>query len=231
MLPSHLQQFLGSLSEQEQQALFQALRQRFTIHQLEADWRISAEFILEAIAKSQDITRRGVRGIIAELCFEYYIINPLQQKGWRNVEIIGDQPYDSLIERSDIGQIKIQTKNQRLERGVPKYANSRLVKSYPHYEGWYICETQKTRTGKDSDGNDTRPYRYGEFDILSVCLQPSTQDWTKFIFCAAHTLIPNTNNPSQIATFQPVPSTAQGDWTFDLEEAIHWHQTRYSYEY
>lgn len=38
----------------------------------------------------------------------------------------------------------------------------------------FMTETQKTRTGTDGEENQTRPYRYGEFDILAVSMQPST---------------------------------------------------------
>lgn len=39
----------------------------------------------------------------------------------------------------------------------------------------YVVETPRTRGGKDlTSGEDTRPYRYGEFDILAVSMHPST---------------------------------------------------------
>jgi hypothetical protein len=41
---------------------------------LEEKWNIPAEVILEAIARSQDITLRGIRGVIAELCFLLYVL-------------------------------------------------------------------------------------------------------------------------------------------------------------
>ena len=221
---------INRLSQQEQQELFQILREKFPVHQLEQQWNISAEYILEAISRSQDITKRGVRGIIAELCFINYVLKPLESRGWRELSISGDQPYDSLIEDSS-GQIKIQTKNQRLEKGIPKQPGPKMIREYPHVEGWYMCETQKTRTGVDSNGQKTRPYRFGEFDILSVCLHPATGDWTKFIFCPAHTLIPKRVGTELIDTFQPVPPTPQGNWTDDLEEAINWHRTRRTFAY
>lgn len=215
--------FLDSLPPEQHQALFQQLRQRFSIHPLEAQWNISAEFILEAISQSQDITKRGVRGIIAELCFNTYVLGNMQQRGWTHHAQVGDLPYDALISHPDIGQIKVQTKNQRLEKGVPKYANGPMIRFNPMVNGWFVCETQKTRTGKDAEGADTRPYRFGEFDILSVCLHPSTGDWTKFMFCPAHTLIPKAGSPELIATFQPVSPIRQANWTDNLEEAIQWH--------
>lgn len=221
--PQDLTTFLNSLPLEQQQALFQQLRQRFIIHSLEQQWNISAEFILEAISQSQDITKRGVRGIIAELCFNTYVLGAMQQRGWVHHPQVGDLPYDALISHPNVGQIKIQTKNQRLERGEPKFANGPMIRFNPMVDGWFVCETQKTRTGKDADGQDTRPYRYGEFDILSVCLHPSSGDWRRFMFCPAHTLIPRADNPELIAVLQPVSPIRQGNWTDNLEEAIQWH--------
>jgi hypothetical protein len=148
--PTDLTTFLRSLAPEQQQALFQQLRQRFSIHPLEQQWNISAEFILEAISQSQDITKRGVRGIIAELCFNTYILGDMQQRGWTHHPQVGDLPYDALISHQTYGQIKIQTKNQRLERGEPKFANGPMVRFNSLVQGWFVCETQKTRTGKDN---------------------------------------------------------------------------------
>lgn len=224
-----LTSILSRLDDQEQVQLLGILRQKFPIHQLETDWNIPAEFILQAIAESQDITKRGVRSIIAELCFNTYILGPMADNYWTHIRQVGDLPYDALIEHPTIGRIKIQTKNQRLVKGVPLLANGPMVKNNPEVEGWYVCETQKTRTGKDKNQLDTRPYRFGEFDILSVCLHPSTGDWTKFIFSPAHTLIPKKGSPELIATFQPLPPTRQGNWTDSLEEAIEWHLEKRTY--
>ena len=214
------------MNEDHQKELLSILRVKFPIHHLESEWNISAEFILEAISQSQDITRRGVRGIIAELCFNTYILGPMAANGWTHLKQVGDLPYDALIEHPNIGKIKIQTKNQRLEKGVPKFANGPMIKRNINVKDWFVCETQKTRTGKDAEGLDTRPYKFGEFDILSVCLHPSSDDWKKFIFSPAHTLIPKNDSPKLIATFQPVSPTKQANWTDDLEEAIQWHLTK-----
>ena len=133
--PQDFTALLNSLTPQEQQMLFTQLRGRIPIHPLEQQWNITAEFILEAIARSQDITKRGVRGIIAELCFDTYIIGAMKHKGWIQHQLFGDLPYDALISHPHVGEIKIQTKNQRLERGVPKYANGPMIKFNPYVEG------------------------------------------------------------------------------------------------
>ena len=33
-------------------------------------------------------------------------------------------------------------------------------------------------------GLATRPYRFGEFDILAVSMHPSTNDWNRFMYWA-----------------------------------------------
>lgn len=203
---------------------------------MEKEWGTTAEFILEAIARSQDITKRGVRGIIAELAFSEYVLKRMHPR-WREHKLSGDLPYDSLIE-DEKGKITIQTKNQRLVKGVPLCANATLVKRYPDVDGWFVAETQKTRSGKSKKKNETqadaemlgekevqqstRPYRFGEFDILSVCLHPSTGDWNRFMYAPARTLIASAKNAALISTFQPVPPTPCFAWTDDLETCIEW---------
>ena len=216
-------------------AIFQYLRTKQVIHRLETEWGIRAEFVLEAISCSQDITQRGVRGIIAELAFSEYILKPLSAR-FREVRIVGDQPYDALIS-DELGVIRIQTKNQRLildpasKRRVPLHPNAARTAKHPAVEGWFVAETQKTRSGKaksadktasDATSQSTRPYRVGEFDVLSVCLHPSTNDWTQFMFSPATTLLRRTSNDDQLEVLQPVPRTACFAWTASLVECISW---------
>ena len=54
------------------------LRQRVPLHPLEQKWNTTAEAILTAIARSTDLTQRGVRGILAEATFEEIIILKLK---------------------------------------------------------------------------------------------------------------------------------------------------------
>ena len=216
-----LRSLIEALSAEQQKELFQPLLQNHLVHPLEAQWNISADFVLEAIARSQDITKRGVRGIIAELCFDNYIIKPIAQKGWIPQTIVGDQPYDSHLKNGN-REIKIQVKNQRLKKGVPLKAGEQSAKKFAGYADWWIAECQKTRTGTDAEGAATRPYRFGEFDILAVCLHPSTNDWTKFMFTPGAKLFPRPNDAGLIEIMQPVPPNKQGSWTDSLEECISW---------
>jgi hypothetical protein len=45
----------------------------------------------------------------------------------------------------------------------------------------YAVEVQKTRSG-EKKGQKTRPYRFGDFDILAVNLHPTTGDWKRFVY-------------------------------------------------
>jgi len=192
----------------ERREIFNHLRAEFPIHSLEADLNTQAEVILEAMARSSDLTMRGIRGIIAEAAF---LVDVLQKMGeWRVEEIIGDAPYDFLISDSK-GAISIQVKMQRRVKGDP------LLRS-----GKFAVETQRTRSGRDSTGGSTRPYRFGEFDILAVSLHPSTNDWTTFMYTVGSWLRPRNDNASLLEVFQPVPREPNEDWTENLQQAIDW---------
>lgn len=229
---------LMKLSEEEKIALLQELRSQFPIHPLEQKWNISAEFVLEAISRSQDITKRGVRGIIAELAFSTYILEPIQDL-WKEETITGDQPYDAKLSGTIKGktvEILIQTKNQRALKGSPLRPTQTAIAQNPELKDWFVAETQKTRTGKKKKSKtneagdveieeiDTRPYRYGEFHILSVCMQPSTNEWSDFMFTPAQTLLHSPKSKDLIATLQPVAPAKSKlyNWTPDLLECIDW---------
>ena len=59
-------QLLEQCSSEERREIFKHLRKEFPIHPLEADLNTQAKVILEAMARSSDLTMRGIRGIIAE---------------------------------------------------------------------------------------------------------------------------------------------------------------------
>jgi hypothetical protein len=231
-----IRSLLANASDEDKRAIFSDLRSAIHIHSLENDWKTTAEFILEAISRSQDITKRGVRGIIAELAFSEFVLKPMHPI-WVEHRLIGDLAYDALIEDTK-GKITIQTKNQRLIKGIPLRTTATMVRLYPDVADWYVAETQKTRSGTskkknetDNDGalllataeqESTRPYRFGEFDILSVCMQPSSGDWSQFLYTPARTLNASAKNPALISTFQPVPPKPCFAWTNDLSECIEW---------
>ncbi len=172
---------LQQTSEQDRARVFERLRREFPIHTLEKEWNVSADVILEAISRSADLTKRGVRGVIAEAVFERSVVIPLLSRGWKNETPAGDHPYDFLLV-DKVGPVKIQVKMQRLERKVPKH--------WGRNSQFYVVETQKTRSGKNKKGGSTRPYQFSEFDVIAVSLHPSSGDWTKFRYTVANWLLP-----------------------------------------
>lgn len=202
-------QLLDSCTEEERLEIFRYLRKTIPIHAIEAKLNTQAEVILEAIDRASDLTLRGIRGIIAEAAFLVEVLGKLDE--WKDVTPPGDAAYDFLIEDL-IGQVSIQVKMQRKERGEPKIRN-----------GKYVVETQRTRGGRDSaTGLETRPYRFGEFDILAVSMHPSTNDWDTFMYSVGSWLRPRSSAANLLEVFQPIPQEINEDWTNDLSTCIGW---------
>lgn len=131
--------------------------------------------------------------------------------GWEDVTPPGDASYDFLI-KDQVGLVSIQVKMQRKERGEPKIRN-----------GKYVVETQRTRGGKNSTtGLATRPYRFGEFDILAVSMHPSSNDWNEFMYSVGAWLRPRHSDPTLLDVFQPIAIKPNEDWTDDLATCIKW---------
>lgn len=87
--------------------------------------------------------------------------------------------------------------------------------------GRLMTETQKTRTGTDGDENKTRPYRYGDFDILAVSMQPSTGKWDRYMYTVGRWLLPG-KQEGEMATLQPVTMEPGEFWTNDFRTAAQW---------
>jgi hypothetical protein len=208
----NLENFIKSLTEDEKRYVVKRLRKELGVHPLESAWNIDADTILNAIDRSSDLTKRGIRGILAEASLGSYILENLNH--WRDITPPGDKPYDYLIEDSQ-GTVRVQVKNQRSEKSKPKLGGKK------YGDNMFIVETQKTRSGQSKDGT-TRPYRFDEFDVLAVCLYPSTGDWTKFVYTVSNWLLPRDDNPKWIQVYQPVPFVPNDVWADDLETAIKW---------
>jgi len=216
----NLKRLVGECSTEEQSALLDYLKARFPQHSLEKEWGVGADVILSAISRSSDLTRRGVRGIIAEAIFERTTLADL--KGWDAVRFTDDRPYDFLIRSNGLNpkEVRIQVKLQRMKTQQPMLA-SEANRHYPN--DMYVVEVQKTRGGIDLQTNeDTRPYRFGEFDILAVNMHPSTRDWNRFLFTVGDWLIPRSPNAALIEIFQPVSRTPNDCWTDKLATCLDW---------
>lgn len=222
MSPSldELKHILDQCTDEQRTALLDYLKSRLPQHPLEKEWGVGAEVILSAIARSSDLTKRGVRGIIAEAVFERNVLAGL--KGWEVVRFVEDRPFDFLLRRSgeQAQEARIQVKLQRMLKQEPMFA----AKANRHYpKDMHVVEVQKTRGGFDPQTNeDTRPYRFGEFDILAVSLHPSTRDWNRFLYTLSNWLIPRHPNNALIEIFQPVPSIASDVWTDSLTTCLAW---------
>ena len=137
-----IKKLVAECSPDEQKAVRQYLS-AVAPHPLEKEWGIDADTILSAIRRASDLTRRGVRGIIAEAVFENSILPSLDASGWEAATITGDLSYDVHMKKGE-QSARIQIKLQRLEKGVPKLY-------YPkHYEqgSLFVVEVQKTRSGE-----------------------------------------------------------------------------------
>lgn len=185
------------------------LRRKYQIplHPLEAEWNTTAETILEAIANASDLTQRGIRGVLAEAVFRRQVL-PSSLPRWRELPVQGDQAYDLLLDDGN-GALRIQVKLQRKEKGG--------IKFHRNSQEFFVVETQRTRTGKRRDQEDSRPYRVSEFDIIAVCLHPSTNDWGRFIYCGTQDLLTRPNAPHLLEVMQPVPVNGSVMWSTNFD--------------
>lgn len=208
---------LTHCTEEQKREIFSILRKEIPIHPIETKLNIEAEVILEAIDRASELTKRGVRGVITEAAFNIYVLQNL--KNWSNITPIGNFPYDFLLE-DNLGKVRIQVKMQRQKFHRPMMAHEGY-KNLP--QNMYVVETQKTRGGKDpKTGENTRPYRFGEFDILAVSMQPSTNEWNSFMFTVAEWLLPQSNNHQLLLKFQPVANKPTNEWTDNFETCVSW---------
>lgn len=88
----------------------------------------------------------------------------------------------------------------------------------------FVVETQKTRAGRDSTGADTRPYRFGSFDILAVSMGASQRRWSAFMYTVERWLLPAAD-PANIFKYQPVPPAVTRRWTDDFLQCVEWHRS------
>jgi hypothetical protein len=212
-----IKQLLEACTEAQRREVFNYLRKEFQIHPLETKLNTQAEVILEAIDRASDLTLRGIRGVIAEAAFKLNVVASLRD--WRNDTLGDDFPYDFRL-RDSTGTVRVQVKMQRLKGHRPMMAN----KGYAFLpDNMYVVETQRTRGGTDPRTHEqTRPYRFGEFDILAVSMHPSTNDWSAFMYTVSNWLVPRPENAKLILKFQPVAKVPNETWTNDFSQCVKW---------
>lgn len=211
-----IRDLLSQCSPQEQETLFRELRQRHLIHEFESVIGAPAEMILEAVHRAPELTRRMLRGVIADAAFRTFVVPAVEPLGWSDVTPEGNFAFDYKM-KDGRGDVSVQVKLQRSERGAPVV---RAGKRFGFAGDVFITETQKSRTGTDGD-EMTRPYRYGEFDILAVSMQPSTGKWDRYMYTLGRWLLPG-KKPSEIATLQPVAMEPNDYWTDSFTTAVTW---------
>lgn len=188
---NQIRHILARCTAQQRDEIIKLLRSEYRIHRIEKEWNTSAEIVLEAIARSGPLTQRMFKGILAEAAFKVEVLDKLPD--WEEVTPPGTHAYDFAIRHGGDVTVTIQTKLQRKQAGKP------FMYRIPGKRGpatsFYVVETQKSRKGTNrASGESTRPYRFGEFDILAVSMEPATNDWSQFRFTVGNWLIPRSND-------------------------------------
>ena len=224
---------LESMSEAERRQVALFLSDLLPKHPTEETLMISAEGILHALGRAGDFTVRMIRGVLAEAAFAADVL-PRLSPSWREVPLpSGDPPYDFLLTdqapeqtfgaRSSVQSphVRLQIKMQRSEGKKPLLANDVWKSRVTWPDTHFIAEVQKSRKG-EKKGESTRPYRFGEFDILAVSLGPSSRRWSDFMYTLERWLLPDPSNPTCLLTYQPVSPIENGSWTKEFTKAVEW---------
>jgi hypothetical protein len=196
---------LAKCSDEQRREIFQHLRETIPIHPFEAAINAKAEVILEALARAPDLTIRGIRGIVGEATFAVEVAGQL--KGWKDVTPAANHSYDTALADA-LGTVRVQVKMQRRKNFLP------LLRG-----GVGVVEVQRTRTGMKA-GVATRPYRFGEFDILAVCMEPSHGRWNSFLYVPERWLLPRPDDEKLVTILQPLSLQPDAVWTDDFDEAV-----------
>ena len=89
-----IRELLARCSPEERAALFRELRAMHQIHEFEAVIGAPAEMVLEAVHRAPELTRRMLRGVIADAAFRTFAVAALEPHGWCNVTPEGNFAYD-----------------------------------------------------------------------------------------------------------------------------------------
>jgi hypothetical protein len=219
---NQVRHILDACTPEQRNEIVRMLRREYRSHRIEQEWNTSAEVVLEALARAGELTQRMFKGILAEAAFKVEVVDKLV--GWEDVTPAGMHPFDFVVQQQN-HRVTIQVKLQRKQGGKP------LMYRIPGPRGkmtpFYVVETQKSRRGTDrTSGSNTRPYRFGEFDILAVSMEPATNDWSQFRFTVGQWLIPRPDDAKLVSIYQPVALMPNDDWTDSLATAIEWLRAR-----
>lgn len=213
-----IKRLLDSLNEGERQEILGYLRKSVPLHPLEQKLMASAETILEAIARSPDLTLRGIEGIIAEAAFATEVVPTLA--GWAEQLVPAGLPYDFLLNDGQ-GPVKLQVKMQRRKDRKPLRASDvSKFKKWP--SEYFVVETQRSRGEKTKAGEATRPYRFGEFDLLAVSMGASQGRWSAFKYTVQRWFLPSDKDHDCLNIYQPIPPAPNEFWTDNFVTCFGW---------
>lgn len=225
-----VKRMLDGMNEQQRRNVFVYLRSLLPPHRVEERLMISAEGMLDAIDRAGDFTVRMIRGVFAEAAFATDVLPTISDR-WRLVPITGDPAYDFLLtdvppeafpsEGSAYSTARLQVKMQRSEGKRPLHANEVWTTRVKWPATHYVVELQKSRKG-ERKGESTRPYRFGEFDLIAVSLGPARGRWSAFTYTVARWLLPDPRNENHILLYQPVAPEDNDCWTSDFDRAVEW---------
>jgi len=225
-----VKRLLDTMDEQQRRKVFVYLRSLLPPHPVEERLMISAEGMLDALDRAGDFTVRMIRGVFAGAAFATDVLPTISDR-WRLVPRTGDPPYDFLLTDFPSNKVppegfahptvKLQVKMQRSKGKHPLHANEVWTKRVKWPATHYVVELQKSRKG-ERKGESTRPYRFGEFDLVAVSLGPSRGRWSVFTYTVARWLLPDPANEKNILLYQPVAPEENDCWTSDFDRAVEW---------
>ncbi len=185
----------------------------------------NADVVLEAIGRASPLTIRGIEGILAEASFAMDVAPMV--KGISVADAPPNTAYDFLLgDLTPKPAVRMQVKMQRRKSHRPWMANEVYKNTRQWPPDFFVVEVQRTRAGSDGKGGSTRPYKFGDFDLLGVSLGAARGKWSDFVYTVANWLIPDPADATWVLKFQPVAPGDNEDWTSDLKVAMGWVRER-----
>ena len=93
-----IRELLALCTRDERTAVFRELRAAHPIHAYEAVIGAPAETILEAVHRAPELTRRMLRGVIADAAFGTFVIRDACRSRWRDMTPEGNFAYDYKVD-------------------------------------------------------------------------------------------------------------------------------------
>jgi hypothetical protein len=208
-LLAQIRGLLEQCSQEQLREIYHFLHGKLRFYDAANELNASADLVFEALSLMNSFQIRNFRGMLAEAAFKLFVLDT--SPDLKSLPVSENAPYDFLIDDGR-GPIRIQVKLQR------RHGQRAMIGSdAPNYMGYdpemFIVETWKTRSGD-------RYYPFGDFDIVAVCMHPSTGDWSSFMIVPAACLIPNEKDPTKLMHLQPVPPSPDDCWVTDLKSSI-----------